>query len=330
MTALYNEIDGFCANWLENQIEAGLIAPGVVDRRSIEDLEPEYLRRFTQVHLFAGIGGWSHALRGAGWPDERPVITFSCPCQPFSAAGKGAGFADERHLWPATWHLIRILGPENCFGEQVASKDGLAWLDLVSDDVESESYTIGALDLCATGFGAPEIRQRLYFGLESPHSLRRTGSRHRLADAHDSEWRTEGAGRNFRDRTPAGREQSDRDVGSSGADGRLVDSFDPRLERHAGDEFYTVRRAQPPGPTPTTSRTSGAWRDAEWLYCRDGFWRPVEPASFPMAHGDQQTMPLLRAYGNCIVIPQAQEFISAYLDEEAAVRESVAQGLGGL
>ena len=31
------------------------------------------------------------ALRAAGWRDDRPVWTGSCPCQPFSAAGKQVG-----------------------------------------------------------------------------------------------------------------------------------------------------------------------------------------------------------------------------------------------
>ena len=34
------------------------------------------------------------------WPDDRPVWTESCPCQPFSAARAGAGF-DERRALPA-------------------------------------------------------------------------------------------------------------------------------------------------------------------------------------------------------------------------------------
>jgi DNA (cytosine-5)-methyltransferase 1 len=107
MTAYYNEIDPAAAQWLRNLIEAGHIAPGYVDERSIEDVYPSDLRGFTQCHFFAGVGVWSHALRSAGWSDDRPVWTGSCPCQPFSAAGKGAGFDDERHLWPAFHHLIK-------------------------------------------------------------------------------------------------------------------------------------------------------------------------------------------------------------------------------
>jgi hypothetical protein len=39
-------------------IDAGHIAPGVVDTRSIEDVTPNDLR-IQQCHFFAGIGGWS-------------------------------------------------------------------------------------------------------------------------------------------------------------------------------------------------------------------------------------------------------------------------------
>ena len=85
MSAYYNEIDPYAAQWLRNLIDAGQIAPGVVDTRSIEDVVPNELKGFTQCHFFAGIGVWSLALRNAGWPDDRPVWTGSCPCQPFSA-----------------------------------------------------------------------------------------------------------------------------------------------------------------------------------------------------------------------------------------------------
>lgn len=161
--AYYNECDKVAAAWLGELIKEGLIAPGYVDTREIQDVTPADLRGFVQCHFFAGIGVWSKALRDAGWPDNRPVWTGSCPCQPFSAAGKGGGFDDERHLWPA-WHwLIEQCRPYTIFGEQVASKHGLAWFDLVSADLEGSGYTVGASDLCAAGVGAPHIRQRLWF-----------------------------------------------------------------------------------------------------------------------------------------------------------------------
>ena len=151
--AYYSEHDPYAAHWLRNLIAAGQIAPGVVDERDIRDVRPEELIGFTQVHMFAGIGIWSHALRRAGWSDDRPIWTGSCPCQPFSAAGRAGGFTDERHLWPH-WHwLISQCRPSLIVGEQVASKDGLGWYDLVSNDLEGTGYAVGALDLCAAGIG---------------------------------------------------------------------------------------------------------------------------------------------------------------------------------
>ena len=167
MAAYYNECDAFAAGWLRELIKAGLIAPGELDERSIEEVQPEELAGFAQCHFFAGIGVWSHALRNAGWADDSPVWTGSCPCQGFSASGKRGGFSDKRHLWPAWFRLIRESRPDTIFGEQVASNDGLAWLDVVSADLEGAGYAVGAADLCAAGFGAPHIRQRLYFVAES-------------------------------------------------------------------------------------------------------------------------------------------------------------------
>ncbi len=159
----YNEIDPYAAQWLRNLIAAGHIAPGDVDERSIEDIKPDELCNYTQCHFFAGIGVWSYALRRVGWSDDKPVWTGSCPCQPFSTAGKGTGFTDERHLWPAFFHLIEQCRPDIVFGEQVASKDGLGWLELVQTDLAGANYASAAVDICAAGVGAPHIRQRLYW-----------------------------------------------------------------------------------------------------------------------------------------------------------------------
>lgn len=159
----YNEIDPFAAQWIRNLIDAGHIPAGIVDERSIEDIKPDELRGFTQCHFFAGIAGWSHALALAGVSPSQPIWTGSCPCQPFSAAGKGAGFADERDLWPAWQHLIAQCKPPIILGEQVESAIRHGWLDRAVSDLEGCGYAVGSAVLQASGSGAPHKRDRLWF-----------------------------------------------------------------------------------------------------------------------------------------------------------------------
>ncbi len=161
--ALYNEIEPYACEWLRNLIAAGHVAPGRVESRSISDLTPDDVVGPGQRHFFAGIGGWSAALRLAGVPDDADIWTGSCPCQPFSDAGKRGGTRDSRHLWPTWSHLIAECRPAVVLGEQVASRAGLAWFDVVRADLERCGYAVGASDLPAASVGAPHIRQRLYF-----------------------------------------------------------------------------------------------------------------------------------------------------------------------
>ncbi|WP_425323346.1 DNA cytosine methyltransferase [Arsenophonus nasoniae] len=299
MPAYYNEIDPYAAQWLRNLITAGHIADGDVDERSIEDVKPDDLKPYTQCHFFAGIGVWSYALRNAGWPDNRPVWTGSCPCQPFSAAGKGKGFADERHLWPAFFHLIQQCKPDVIFGEQVASKDGLVWLDLVQTDLEAENYTTAALDLCAAGFGAPHIRQRLYW----------------VADTHCA--RLEGwQGMQCSYQIPARAFGMADGLGYTEYAGLNIDAFS-RGTSQSEKERWLLESQRPDTRNSlllTTNAIKGFWRDADWLCCRDGKWRPVEPGTRPLADGIAARVGRLRAYGNAIVAPIAEEFIRAFLE----------------
>lgn len=159
----YNEIEDYCADWLRNLIRAGHLPAGDVDTRSIEDVHPDDLRGYTQCHFFAGIGGWPLALRLAGWPDDRPVWTGSCPCQPFSAQGLRAGLADERHLWPHFFRLIRECRPASVHGEQVETAIAHGWLDVVFDDLEGEGYAVAPAGLPAASVGAPHPRPRIFW-----------------------------------------------------------------------------------------------------------------------------------------------------------------------
>lgn len=292
----YNEIDKDAAQWLRNLIAAGHIPEGDVDDRSIEDVKPNELTGYTQCHFFAGIGGWALALRLAEWPDSRPVWTGSCPCQPFSAAGRGDGFADKRHLWPAWFHLIKEFRPERVFGEQVAAAVGHKWLDLVQADMEGQGYRVGAAVLGAHSVGAPHIRQRLWFVADA--DSQRHDRKHALL-------RAEAARRSAGDLLEAA---------GRGSVVELGHAIGPRLEGLAwhGDnrEEPGRQRAKPDGSTAT----SGFWSDRDWLPCRDGKARPVEPGSFPLAHGIPARVVRLRAYGNAIVPQVAAAFIEAYCE----------------
>jgi DNA (cytosine-5)-methyltransferase 1 len=156
---LYNDIEPFVLEWTNNLMEAGLVSPGKVDGRPIQMLEPEDLMGYERVHFFSGCAGWELALNLSGWAG--PVWSGSAPCQPFSAAGKRKGKEDERHLWPEFFRLISAVRPPIVIGEQVASKDGLAWLDGVQDDFERAHYAFWAVDLSAASYGLPHIRQRI-------------------------------------------------------------------------------------------------------------------------------------------------------------------------
>jgi DNA (cytosine-5)-methyltransferase 1 len=171
----YNEFNPAAAAWLRELISLGVIPDGHVDTRSITEVKAHEIKDYTQCHFFAGIGGWSHALKLAGWPATRPVWTGSCPCQPFSSAGKGLGTADVRHLWPVLFRLIAECRPDQVFGEQVSKAIGKSWLDGVCSDLETEGYACGAVVLGAHSAGAPNIRQRLYWMADADVHGRKQG-----------------------------------------------------------------------------------------------------------------------------------------------------------
>lgn len=285
----YNEFDRKAAAWLRELIRAGEIPDGIVDERSIVDVQPGELAGYTQCHFFAGIGGWSLALKLAGWPADKPVWTGSCPCQPFSSAGKQLGAADERHLWPAFFRLIRECRPVTVFGEQVATAIGKGWLDGVSADLEQEGYACGATVLGAHSVGAPHIRQRLYWVANTQGCIRGLPILERGPQQEGAEpfWRGEAGGLGH--------------ANHAGLEGRG--------ERSVQQPYPEGRQAEerPAGLPSIRSH----WDAHDILQCLDGKQRRIEPGSFPLAHGVPGRVGLLRGYGNAIVPQLAAEFIQA-------------------
>lgn len=290
MAAYYNEIEPYAAQWLRNLIAAGHIAAGDVDTRDIREVQPDDLKRYTQCHFFAGIGGWSLALRLAGIPDDRPVWTGSCPCQPFSAAGTQKGHGDERHLWPHWFRLIRECRPATIFGEQVAGAITFGWLDAVFNDLEAEAYACAAAVLPACSVNLPHKRDRLWF----------------VAHAKcDGQFATTKSGGK---RTPISnntqRPVNTGNIEGAGKSGDVADTFQSRLEGLAGHDSAAQgweRQTRPVAQVDTL----------EWIKCQDGKLRPVKSGIRLLVNGFSGRVACLKAGGNAIPPQVAAEFIKA-------------------
>lgn len=329
----YNENDPNAAAWLRQLIADRLIPAGDVDERSITEIKPHELTKYTQCHFFAGIGGWSLALELAGWPADEPVWTGSCPCQPFSSAGKRGGTDDERHLWPAFFALIEACGPWIVFGEQVASSDVVGkvsgkprkpgqtvWFDGVCADLEGSGYTTGAAVLGAHSAGADHQRQRLYWVAHS-EGVGRT----RAASASESAGGAlaelggsvgpvaVSAGFGLSGERRRGKSQK---FGASER-GQTLSVVDTDVDRR--EEGECLAEAARYG---ASTQPAGFWADSCPVHCSDGKWRrvPVEPALFPLASrlpyavGERGSLcpALLKGSGNSIVPQTAAMFVRAF------------------
>ena len=286
---------------------------------------PETWRAMTRLTSLRGIGGWPLALRWAGWGD-RPVWTGSCPCQPFSNAGKKKAKRDARHLWPDFKQLIAQCRPATVFGEQVASPLGRNWLSTLRSQMEALAYEVGAADLCAAGIGAPHIRQRLFW---VAHTECRPPERHR--------YEIPGAQSSNQEREKE-RQRVWSDAGDGGTTGRLENSADTdRGSTYSRRHVEENQRGKAPGierpgdavglgdtnqqgsqgrrlRSDESAGQCSPWERVSFIECADGKARPTQPEILPLADGLPGRVGRIRGYGNAIVPQLAQVFIESFMD----------------
>ena len=299
MRVYYNEINPECVAWLNALIASGHLPSGDIDERPIQEVQADDVRGYQQCHFFAGIGVWPYALGVAGW-GEKKVWTGSCPCQPFSSAGQHGGTDDDRHLWPSWMRLIAECQPDTVFGEQVATKNGRAWFDIVSTDLERQAYAVGAAVTNACSFGAPHTRQRLYFVASMGYADK--GGPVEL---------------------PRGSRRKTRDSGKT--DQGLAD---PAVQRLEGSEFHGpdgfgqqsghrslgYSNGNRCGKAAGVVHPQTAWSDHVFIPTRDEkAQRPIKPGLYPLAYGTPGSLGRVRGYGNALCAPQAQGFIEAFM-----------------
>lgn len=184
---------------------------------------------------------------------------------------------------------------------------GWAWFDALAADMEAASYAVAAVDLPAAGIGAPHIRQRLFFGAIA---LEPGGLGDGLGAGSQGWIRMPGSADQRAARTTGLAGGLANSNGGLARDGSVQHGRQHRCEPQDGEAGGLVDGADPAG----TGATDGVWRDQDWLFCRDGRWRSVEPGTFPLADGIPGRMGLLRGYGNAIMPPLAAEFVTAFLE----------------
>lgn len=298
MTVYFNEFDPYAAQWLRNLISAGHLPAGDVDERSIRDVAADDLAGYSQCHFFAGIGGWALACRIAGWPDTREIWTGSPPCQPFSVAGQGKAQADDRHLWPDLFRLIRGRRPADFVGEQVAAAVGHGWLDGVLSDLESICYSCGAVVAPACAIDGPHRRDRLWIAARS----RAVGDGQRAG--------LEGHARHVDD--GAGWPHALGSVAEAGSCCALADADGTgSLARFRDDQ------AAGHGHTASSASDASPWARHQWIIGHDGKARRIPVAESGirlLATGVSARVGRLRAYGNAIVPTLGAQVIASLME----------------
>lgn len=340
MRVYYNEFDAKKAASLKALMDDGFITAGDIDTRPIQEVRPDDVQHYDRCHFFAGIGLWDYALNLTRWPEDLRVWTGSCPCQPFSAAGRKKGKSDDRHLWPFWFGLIQECKPPAIFGEQVATAIAHGWLDDVYQGLETENYAVGSTVLPAVSVGAPHKRDRLWFVAHAQKGDgRRNAGEFQGANECQTQERPEKRSAEFGSSGAVGNaehngshsgtlrksdekfddgcaEEQNSTVKSAGASAAQPLSGQPMvqpqregLEGHAWDEEGSDQqrrlKAQPDG---------SAWSTGVWIDCPDEKQRLVEPSIHLLADGHPERVGLLHSAGDAIVPQLAAEFIECSME----------------
>jgi DNA (cytosine-5)-methyltransferase 1 len=94
------------------------------------------------------------------------IVHGGPPCQPFSTAGKQAGAADARNMWPDFVRCVRQSRPRAFVAENVPGMLDRKFDAFVREHVIEPlqpDYTVFRFKLSAHQFGVPQARKRVFF-----------------------------------------------------------------------------------------------------------------------------------------------------------------------
>jgi DNA (cytosine-5)-methyltransferase 1 len=233
-------------------------------------------------------------------PQPVDVLAGGFPCQPFSAAGKREGMADERWLWPEFARLVGELRPRYVLVENVpglAARGG--GMGRVLGDLAECGYDAEWDRIFAASVGAPHLRERL-FVVAYPNGEGEPG---RAADE------SSGQGLVVQDVAHAEGEP----IGAG------LRSSEPTEERRG----RSSNGSRPGGTVQDPDSRAVESRRLRWGAPQTGGagWWAAEPDVGRVAHGVPDRLDRLAAIGNGVV-PQIAQWLGERILEREALRLS--------
>jgi len=232
------------------------------------------------------------------------IVTGGFPCQPFSAAGRRRGTADDRYKWPEMFEVIRNVRPNWVVAENVRGlvtwNDGMV-LEQVCADLESEGYEVQPIIIPAVAVNAPHRRDRVWIIAHSERSTDRG-----TPGQHGSQ-------------TEAERLQERNEVGQPSKPSEIRDDTNTRRE-HGRQRTRSEVRPKIKEPTRTQREYpdwSRNWQEVAFATCNDtvddGLSRIMDGTTISRSKWRQGS---LKAYGNAIVPQVAMQIFKAIKESE--------------
>ena len=286
----YNDNEEYCCRVLRARIADGRLPEGTVDNRSISDVPAREIKKYRQVHLFAGIGGFPLALQMANFGRSRSILSAGFPCQDISTAGRGAGLAGKQSgLWWETRAAISVVRPEVVFLENVSALL-VRGLEVVLGSLAPLGYRLEWHCVPARYVGAPHQRDRIWIvGVRDVADTSGPSSRMEAHSSGGQERQSAGT------RKPEVLRQEDGEIGGEGSGASDKDVADTEVP----GKRPRLCKGKPTAKRGRRSGNIGGEGEPNW---------PTEPAICRVAHGVPHRVARLKCLGNAIV-PQCAAYV---------------------
>lgn len=240
--------------------------------------------------------------------DKHPfLLTGGFPCQPFSAAGRRKGTADNRYLWPEMHRVIRETLPRWVIAENVRGlttwNEGMV-LEAVCADLEMAGYEVWPFVIPAVAVNAPHKRERIWIVAYAD------GDKHRR-------WR----GASGKANGIQGINRQEVRAGRTGGadDDDATDTEDKRQRGRRGEERGVQRKLVASEPRRDEARHQDERRDwSDWYETAARLCTLDDGLPDGLVRPKGWRNAALKAAGNAIVPQVAMELMIAIRDSEDA------------